>query len=306
MSEKKKIVIFKKDTEPPKPFLKWVGGKTQIIEAVLDNFPSTINNYYEPFVGGGSVLLALLHRVKIGRIKLHGTIYASDLNAHLISLYTQIKNEPEVLIREASLLAEEYNSIKVQNGNREPTTHEEAMESQESYYYWIRTQFNKGNSSPAKMLFLNKTGFRGMYREGPNGFNVPFGNYKTASIVEPAQIRLIAPLFANVVFTVASFNVVLSSALFNANDFIYLDPPYAPEGAKSFVGYTKDGFGLDNHRRLFELCLKLPRFLMSNANVPLVTQSFEGFLIQEIECRRAINSKNPASKTTEVFVRSAY
>ena len=89
------------------------------------------------------------------------------------------------------------------------------------------------------------------------------------------------------------------------NDFVYLDPPYAPENAKSFVGYTADGFKLEDHELLFKKCKELPcRFLLSNANVPLVTNAFENYETIIINCKRSINSKDPSAKTNEVLIKS--
>ncbi len=289
-----------------KPFLKWVGGKTQILDEVLDLFPTTIQNYHEPFLGGGSVLLGMLSR----NIKVTGTIYASDLNSNLIGLYKNIQLCPDTLISEVKKLQTVFESITGVEVNRKPTTIEEARTSKESYYYWIRTRFNsftkEDRTKPegsAMMLFLNKTCFRGVYREGPHGFNVPYGNYKNPTILEEDHIRQVSDLIKDVVFTCCSFTDSLKKV--KKGDFVYLDPPYAPETKTSFVSYTSDGFGLEQHNQLFNTIKELDtKFLMSNADVTLVKEAFPSpdYKTKSIVCRRAIHSKNPESKTLEVLI----
>lgn len=296
-----------------KPILKWVGGKSQIIEEVLHLFPKEIKNYYEPFLGGGSVLFGLLSLIQEGKIVLRGKIYASDLNPHLIHLYTNVRQSPDQIIEEVRQIMNEYTALTGTTILRKPTSKAEALTSQESYYFWIRIQFNalsnEEKASPkasAMLLFLNKTCFRGLYREGPNGFNVPFGHYKNPSILDEGHIRAVAQLLKDVIFIHASFTEAFSKV--QDGDFIYLDPPYAPENETSFVGYTGDGFNLEHHTQLFNLCdglrAKGVRFLMSNADVPLVRNAFPEptYTTKTILCRRAIHSKKPDSKTNEVLV----
>ena len=254
-----------------KPFIKWVGGKTQIINEVIDLFPREINNYYEPFLGGGSVLLALLSFQKAGKIKINGKIFASDLNGHLVCLFQNIQLYPEELIEEFKILLSEYNTCQNTDINRNPTNITEALTSQESYYYWIRQRFNsiEHNSikSSALLLFLNKTCWRGLYREGPRGFNVPFGNYKKLNFSEN-EIKNASDLIKDVVFIKCNFEDALIDI--TSGDFVYLDPPYAQENDKSFVSYTKENFNLEEHKKLFELCNSFKnkgvKMLLSNSD----------------------------------------
>jgi DNA adenine methylase len=296
-----------------KPVLKWVGGKTQIIEEVLALFPKEMANYHEPFLGGGSVLLALLASVEAGRTVIYGTVYASDLNQNLIALYKNIQSRPDEFIQETRELIEAFSKCTGSVVNRRPMTVEEASTSPESYYYWIRAKFNAlkgaerhGAAASAMMLFLNKTCFRGVYRENRGGgFNVPYGNYKNPSIMEEAHIREVSRIMKDVVFTCCGFAEALADV--GDDDFVYLDPPYAPENETSFVSYTAGGFGLEEHKELFQLCANMRgSMLMSNADVPLVTNAFPypTYTTKKISCRRAIDSKEPDSRTNEVLIQN--
>jgi DNA adenine methylase len=292
-----------------KPFLKWVGGKTQIIEHILNVFPKELNNYHEIFLGGGSVLLALLSLQKQNKILIKGNIYAYDLNYTLINVYKNIQNNKEELFKYIEYYINEYDNIKDVIINRKPTNIEEAKTSKESYYYWIRNHFNNIDKNTAEcsalFIILNKLCFRGLYREGPNGFNVPYGHYKnTPNMITKEELYYISDLIRDVKFIHSDFTVSLKNVI--KGDYVYLDPPYALENKTSFVGYTTDGFNLECHNKLFELITKFNsndiKFSMSNSKVDLVMNYFKDYNIIEIEARRAINSKNPESKTIEVII----
>ena len=293
-----------------KPILKWVGGKTQIIDKVINEFPKIINNYHELFLGGGSVLLALLQN---NNIIVKGTINAYDYNETLISLYKNIQTKPKELYNETKKLIDIYSSLDnntLEKCNRKPKNIDEAKTSSEAFYYWTRNEFNNMNQNTknsivgsAYFIFLNKTCFRGLYREGPNGFNVPYGHYNKPEIINEEHLYRISTLIKNVNFFHSSFEK--SFEKIKKNDFIYLDPPYAPENDKSFVGYTSGGFSLEQHNLLFTLSKKY-KFLMSNAYVDLVKNNYldNKYTIITILCKRSINSKNPESKTNEILIKS--
>tara|TARA_B100001059_G_scaffold55010_3_gene49632 strand:- start:15419 stop:16318 length:900 start_codon:yes stop_codon:yes gene_type:complete len=290
-----------------KPFLKWLGGKTQIINNIVTKFPTTINNYHELFLGGGSVLLALLSLQKENKIIIKDKIYAYDINKILITVYQNIQNNKDELYKYIDMYISQYDSIKGTIVNRKPQTIDESKTSKESYYYWIRSKYNSMKDfsveRSALFMFLNKTCFRGIYREGPNGFNVPYGHYKkTPTIITLDDLNYISDLIKDVEFIHSNFNLSIKRA--KEGDFVYLDPPYAPENKKSFVKYVADGFGLELHQTLFDEIKKLGeiKFAMSNAKVELVTENFKDYNCEEIIARRAINSKNPESITTEVII----
>ena len=292
-----------------KPFLKWVGGKGQIINEVTSKFPNEINNYHELFLGGGSVLLALLSLQKEGKIEIKGEIYAYDLNESLINIYKNIQSNREKLFEYIEKYWKEYDEITGNEINRKPETLKDAKTSKESYYYWVRNSFNKMNKSSiehsAIFIFLNKTCFRGLYREGPNGFNVPYGHYKkTPSMITKEELYNISELIKNVIFKCCDFDVSLSNV--NKGDLMYLDPPYAPENSKSFVGYTTDGFSIEMHNKLFKKIIEKEKsgiaFILSNSKVDMVINYFKDYKMENVLARRAINSKNPESKTTEVII----
>lgn len=309
----KNIQASESDSVIVKPFLKWVGGKTQIIDQVINLFPPELTNYYEPFLGGGSVLLAVLTNP---RIRIYGKIIASDVNSNLIGLYLNVQSRVEELIADVGTLVEEFAQCQGDQVNRKPATIEEAMTSQESYYFWIRSRFNamsrnerQSVKASAMLLFMNKTGFRGVYREGPHGINVPFGNYKNPTILDAEHIRLVSQIIQPVTFICQDFREALIEVL--PGDFVYMDPPYAPENEKSFVSYTADGFDKDAHTALFAMCNLLTakniRFVMSNADVGIVREAFNStdkYEVRTISCRRAINSTNPEARTNEVLIRS--
>jgi len=249
--------------------LKWVGGKTQILDKVLDKFPSEIQgDYYEPFIGGGSVLFATIPRVK-------GRVYASDINPHLIEVYRKVQSDPEGLIKELDDLQGDVSEVT---------------------YYSRRNEFN-ARPTPALFIYLNKVCFRGLYREGPNGFNVPYGHPKTPpKLCDPQEVRRLSNLFQNVTFTCESYEGPLTRA--TPNDFVYTDPPYVPETETSFTGYVRGGF---HHETFFEtLKACRARWVMSNSDTALVRANFEH--VTDVPARRAIHSKNPGSRTIEVLV----
>lgn len=299
-----------------KPIFKWVGGKTQIIEKILGEFPTEMENYHEIFLGGGSVLLGLLCLEKEGKINIKNKIYAYDLNKPLIYVYKNIQKTPKKFINTIIKIINQYNKLNGVEINRKPSTLNEALSSQESYYYWIRLKYNEMTENEkttllgsSYFLFLNKTCFRGVFRVGPNGFNVPFGHYNNPGIIDKEYIKKISILIKNVEFIHLSFEDSLKNA--KKLDYIYFDPPYYLMNSTSFVAYTSDGFNQETHDKLFKMLHELKKkninWMMSNSSADYVINCFDDkkkYSIEKILCRRAINSKNPESKVNEVIIKS--
>ena len=318
ISYNNKMSKSKKNNTSIKPILKWVGGKTQILDIILPDFPKEISNYYEIFIGGGSVLIGLLTEIKNKKIKVNGTINAYDINEPLIYVYKNIQNNHLELYNKIEELIKEFNKLDGIIINRNPENITEAKTSKESYYYWIRKSYNKLNKEEKKsilgsayFIFLNKTCFRGLFRLGPHGFNVPYGHYKNPEIINLIHLEEMSKLIKDVIFECIDYKICLEkiSKKIDKNDFIYMDPPYAPENDKSFVSYTETGFNKENHLKLFEIYNNLSKelkLMMSNSDVKLVRDNFssEVLNIKSIVCKRKINSKNPESKTKELIIKN--
>jgi len=252
---------------------------------------------------------------KVGLITVKHKVYAYDINAELINLYKKIQNNHCELFEILTRYILEYDSLSHLDKivKRKPICIAEAHTSKESYYYWIRNQFNKvverhTTESAALFLFLNKTCFRGMYRESIRGFNVPYGHYKTTpTILKIHELLKIKNLIKDVVFVHGSFNESFQN--FKKGDFIYIDPPYAPQQKNSFVGYNPSGFTLETQTILFQKIIMLKekniKFTMSNSYVDIVTNTFrkdDGYQYEYLITKRTINSKNPGEISTEVLI----
>ena len=308
-----------------KPIIKWAGGKTQILDKVFEKFPTEINNYYEPFIGGGSVFLELLNRCENNKIQLVGTCYLNDKNKELINMYQVVQNHIELLIKqlekikliyfEAPMI--EYKPRYKYQVDLNKDISEYIKLGKSYVYYYYRAIYNNLNIninnlndriiSAALLIFLNKTCFRGIYREGPNGFNVPFGNYLEPSIFNPEELKRLNLLLNKykITFTNNDFNYYCLN-INSSNDFVYLDPPYYPLKETSFVGYKVDGFSIDDHNNLLSLCQHLDskniKFLQSNSYCDFNVEKYNAFNQEKILCKRRINSKNPKDTDNEILI----
>lgn len=267
--------------------IKWVGGKSKLFGSISAYYPVEINNYHELFVGGGSALLGLLDMVKNKKIKVNGKIYAYDSNEILIAYYKFLQSDYSLL----------YDTVmKIKNAE---------IEEKEEYYYYIRNLYNTRKDidimKVAEFVYMNKTGFRGVFRLNKSGgFNVPYGHYKNPTIVNKEHLKKVSELIKNVEFMCCDFEDVKN---IKENDLVYMDPPYVPEKKGGFVSYSKNGFVKEKHEALFKLCKNMKcKWVLSNSNTETVREALKHFNIQEIDARRAINSKNPAAKTKEVII----
>lgn len=254
-----------------KPILKWVGGKTQLLEPIRSLLPQKIRNYYEPFIGGASVFLNL---ASCGVIE--GDSYLNDLNPELINLYTIIRDCPEGLKEELDKL--------VSKGL-----------TQEAYYE-IRAACPTGSAEKAaRTLYLNKCGFNGLFRMNRKGqFNTPWGKRERVTFFDPANLLSCSQLLQKSVLTTGDFSLLAGGA--GPGDVVYVDPPYVPLSAtSSFQSYTSDGFGLENQKRLAKWCRELVsrgvHVLASNSDTPTVRELYSDFKIHVAPARRNINSK---------------
>jgi DNA adenine methylase len=291
-----------------KPFIKWVGGKSSIIDNIISKIPKEFENYHEFFLGGGSVLLNILDLKLKNKIKINNKIYAYDINNDLINVYKNIQNNKEELYSIAINIITEYDKLDGTIINKNPLNMDNAKTSKESYYYWLRKKYNNidKNSIECSALFiiLNKLCFRGLYRCNSNGlFNVPFGHYKkTPSIITKKYLEDLSILIADVNFICCDFTEAIKNV--KENDFIYLDPPYFPENTTSFVSYTSDGFNIEKHKKLFDILknIKNIKFLLSNSNTDEVKNNLSMYNIEYIICKRAIHCKKPDTKTLEIVI----
>lgn len=289
-----------------KPTIKWVGGKSQLLDHILPKFPRVIHSYYEPFLGGGSVLLGMLSYVEQGKIECK-EFYASDTNATLVNYYNHIKSSPEILSDKIDELFEQFNSCSDEDSD--------SCGTKLNYYNMIRSLFNKQKhtkdeadiSQSAYFHFLNKTCYRGLYRENSKGlYNTPFEKSKNnlQMNLDRDHLLSVSRLIQPVHFSVSSFLDVFSKL--KNGDFIYLDPPYVPMDKNSFVDYSGGGF--DYHKELFDHIHQLKQkgilFMMSNSSAQTVLDEFQNghYSVLQIECKRRINSKNPSSMETEVII----
>lgn len=254
------------------PFLKWVGGKRQLIPDITELLPKNIAtlNYVEPFIGGGAVLFHLQPKKAI----------INDFNDELINVYKVIKNNVDELIED---LAQHKN--------------------EEEYYYNIRSLDRREDfgdmddiKRASRVIYLNKTCYNGLYRVNNSGeFNTPFGRYKNPNIInEPILIAVHNYLNENdVQLNSGDYSLILQDL--PKNSFVYLDPPYHPlTESSNFTGYVQGGWNEADQIRLRETCDMLTKnkikFLLSNSCTPFIKEQYQNYNIQVVQASRAINS----------------
>jgi len=257
------------------PFLKWAGGKSQLLAQFKPLFPHSIRSYCEPFIGGGAVFFHLKAHFPEMRARLR------DSNADLINCYQMVRDQVVELMHRLDRHSLEFRAKG------------------EAYYYLVRSQDHSDDAvgRAARMIFLNKTCYNGLWRVNSRGeFNVPIGSYSPEKVCVYDRENLLAAHHALkcVDLEVADFRQTLQAA--GAGDFAYIDPPYVPlSRTASFTSYTKEDFGENEQRELASLfaaaAARGALLMLSNSDSPFVRQLYTGFPIQTVRARRAVNSK---------------
>jgi DNA adenine methylase len=261
-------------TPEAQPFLKWAGGKAQLLEQFERFFPQAITAYTEAFVGGGAVFFHLKSRFPEMQARL------CDNNSELINCYRAVGENVENLMARLDAHLERFRAEG------------------EHYYYQVRSHHQ--NPDPleraARMMFLNKTCYNGLWRVNARGkFNVPIGSYKPEKVSLYNRENLLAASRAlrGVELTVQDFRVTLRTAA--PGDFVYVDPPYSPVSqTANFTGYTKEDFGQAEQKELAALfadgARRGVRLMLSNSDIPFIRELFKDFRIETVKARRSVNS----------------
>jgi DNA adenine methylase len=269
MAETRLLNLFSEDARegaPQNPFLKWAGGKTQIVPVLAKHVPTRFGRYLEPFLGGGSLFFHLRPK----------TALLNDLNEELMITYRVVRDRVEDLV---AMLGSYPHS--------------------KQFYYRLRSQDPAqldSLSRAARLIYLNRTCYNGLYRVNKQGrFNVPFGDYKNPTICNVEKLKSASSVLQGVRLFSEDYKAFLESES-QAGDFIYLDPPYQPSALYSdFKRYTSAFFYERDQRELAELARKLIdrgcHVLASNSDTPLVRRLYYGFQVHTVGARRNINKK---------------
>lgn len=267
------------------PFVKWAGGKRQLLPQIRERMPEKYNKYYEPFVGGGAVTFELLPISAV----------INDINKALVNTYKNIQSAPVDFLGEVEKI-------------------DDAMwDDGKEYYYAMRQHYNdklmKSEYDPelaALFVFLNKHCFNGLYRVNGKGlFNVPYNNSRSKSC-DKDTIMAISDYLSNVEIMEGDFAVPCADA--KEGDFIFIDSPYAPLNPTSFESYTKEGFDIESHERLADLFDELTergcRCMLTNHNTELINKLYgdKGYKIDVVSVKRMINSDASNRKGEEVII----
>lgn len=269
-----------------KPFIKWAGGKAKLLSVIEKNVPQSFDTYFEPFMGGGSVMLHL------GPSK----AFVGDYNEQLMNVYEMVRDECDSLLEALDFLKRMFDDSK----------------NKKIFYYSERSYFMDQNpiQDAATFIFLNKTCFNGLYRVNSNGhFNVSFNNSETFNF-DADNIREISKYLNEKDITLSSGSYKYSTKIAKKDDFIYFDPPYMPLNKTSnFTGYTNNSFSINDQVMLSnyfkELTKKGVKCLLSNSDTELIRTRYAEFEIITVEAARSINSKgNKRQKITELLIKN--
>ncbi len=263
-----------------RPFLKWAGGKTKLIQQYNFYFPKVYKTYYEPFLGGGAVFFYLNPT--------NATL--TDINAELVNAYRCVKDNVEELIKLLDI---------------------HQLKHSRDYYYDVRRfAYATDIEKAARLIYLNKTCFNGLYRENSQGeFNVPIGKYKNPKICNPVLLRAVSVTLQNAQIEVRPFEDILNYAR-SGNDFVYFDPPYHPLSSTSnFTAYSRYLFSQSDQIRLKEVFAELAKrgvkVMLSNSDCEFIRELYSEFNIYSILASRLINSKaTNRGKISEVLITS--
>ena len=274
----------------PKPFVKWAGGKRQLMSELEKNFPTKFGTYLEPFLGGGAVMFDLLtkeHNLKCN---------VSDLNSDLVLSYVTIRDRLEKLIESLENHSKNYHKHST------------------GYYYEVRNQEPKNQiEKVSRLLFLNKTCFNGLYRVNSKGkFNVPLGRYTNPNIVNKENLQAVSKTLQSgkIKISCRDFSSIIKDA--KKGDFVYFDPPYQPvSDTANFTSYTHRDFTEDDLERLADLANQLNskgcNVMLSNSNSKTVKKLFSSvWKIKEIKANRAINSNSQKRTGHKEFIIKNY
>ncbi len=267
------------------PFVKWAGGKRQLLSQIRERMPKKYNNYFEPFVGGGAVFFELLPEKAL----------INDINRALINAYRRICNSPKDFLGS-------INKLDADMG-----------EDGKKYYYALREHYNDklmreefDTELAALFVFLNKHCFNGLYRVNGKGlFNVPYNNSRAAS-VEEELIYAVSERLQGVTITDGDFEAACQTA--QKGDFIFIDSPYAPLNPTSFESYTKEGFDVESHKRLAKLFDELTDrgcfCMLTNHNTDFINGLYggKGYKIDVVDVKRMINADASNRVGKEVII----
>jgi DNA adenine methylase len=265
------------------PVLKWAGGKRRLLRQYEPHFPTEFGSYFEPFFGGGAVFFWLFNQ---GLLRDTQTLL-NDVNPELVNFYSVLRNDCESLI-------ERLHAHRRRHG--------------EEYYYDTRRKKPRlPVTRAARLMYLNRTCFNGLYRVNSKGqFNVPMGRYKNPSICDAEGLRAASSALGTTQLTLGSFKDATKSA--KPGDLVYFDPPYVPlNPTSSFTSYTRENFTLTDQQELAdtfrELAARGVKVCLSNSDTPLVRELYEGFEQHVIMAPRAINSKaDRRQKVSELLI----
>ena len=267
------------------PFVKWAGGKKQLLDRLEAHMPATYGRYYEPFIGSGALLLHLQPERAV----------INDTNEQLLNGYRQLKTDAEAVIAAVNAL------------DAKPCDVDRYMETRQAYNAKIQAHELDAECA-ALMIWINKHCFNGLYRVNSKGlFNVPYNNKQGGVSIDATNLRNIGLYLRTKDVAIHQGDFEAACADVQPGDFIYFESPYVPvRETANFTDYTKDGFTLEDHKRLATLYKRLSeqgvKVMLSNNNVPLVHELYSGFTIKEVNVRRAINRDASKRSGKEVII----